>query len=68
MNKFWKWMKKNKYGIKGKLGNIINQNGHQVVNPPTQMLIGYMMEYLIYKGDSGIEGLCQELENKIKED
>lgn len=58
MDKFWKWMAEEEYGWENSNGNHViwmkNQDGqNQNAGFPTkQMLIGYMIEYLIKKGIS----------------
>lgn len=41
MNKFWEWMKQKGYGGK-------NDDNYKF-DPPKQMIIGYMIEYIIEK-------------------
>ena len=51
MDKFWIWMESNDYGgVAPGIGPVIKGSDYI----PKQMLIGYMMEYLL-KSDEGLE-------------
>ena len=57
MKLFWKWMEKKGYAdLRDYINNeyyIINKNKNSGValKPEKQMLIGYMMEYILYKNN-----------------
>ena len=53
MKKFWEWMEEKEYGYidkdwVDKPEPTITHGGRCIANIPYQMLIGYMMEYLIF--------------------
>jgi hypothetical protein len=57
MEKFWEWMREKGYGYMGSKGDVFIYGKNEFykddsdlcfANPPKQMLIGYMIEYLVY--------------------
>lgn len=76
MNNFWSWMEENGYGYKDMYVQILDYSD-DFVKAPKQMLIGYMIEYLlgkdrkflinIYIDFEGIEDFYNYLEDSIKE-
>lgn len=49
MNKFWEWMKEKKYAIENCGYCIINNDTGTFIHSTKQMLIGYMIEYILAK-------------------
>jgi hypothetical protein len=47
MDEFWEWMEEKKYG--NYLMERLNDNYCFNIRPTKQMLIGYMIEYIIFK-------------------
>lgn len=84
MKKFWQWMKKNGYAVKdiyyGEWCLSDEPNSEGYFSPKKQMVIGYMIEYLIEKKkdniyffdisgrDYTIQGIYDFFKNEIEKD
>jgi hypothetical protein len=86
MDKFWDWMIEKEYCVafdlrRPKARYIISDENKEDTLPTTQMLIGYMMEYLLSKGFkynemipqtvqcfsfTDVEGMCSWLIETVK--
>jgi hypothetical protein len=61
MKRFWEWMKEKGYGkydcgfVEYRIYNRPGRNCRMAIEPTPQMLIGYMLEYIIYKAGEKIK-------------